>query len=71
MVIYLVRCSGWDEHGVTEALHDSVPIHSVLFVQSSTEVPIQVPALVMDGVVMGFKYYSAFQRNLYKNKFIR
>lgn len=66
LVIYLVRCSGRNKDGVTEALDDAESNHSILFVQSSTEVFVQVETLVMDGIIFWFKGFSFFQCNLYE-----
>ena len=54
LVIYLVRCSGRNKDGVTEALDDTESNHSRLFFQSSTEVFVQVETLVMNRIMVRF-----------------
>ena len=66
LVIYLVRCSGRNKDGVTEALDDAESNHSVLFFQSSTEVFVQVETLVMYSIIFWFESFSFFQCNLYE-----
>ena len=50
---YLVRCSGWDEDSISEELYDGVAGDTVLLQEAGTQLLIQVPALVVDWVVVG------------------
>lgn len=60
---YLMRSSGRNEDGVTEALNDVVAPHSVLGVEPLAQGPVQIPALVVNGIVMRFQSLAAFQRH--------
>lgn len=47
--------SSGDEYGVAEALHDGVALDAVLLVQPHPERSVQVPVLIVDGVVVGLE----------------
>lgn len=48
----LVRRPSGDEHGVSQELHDGPALDAVLFVEPAAQHLVQVPALVVDGVVV-------------------
>ena len=52
-------CSSGYKHGVAHALQNAVALHSVLLVKPFPEGAVQVPGLVVDGVVMRFQFVSA------------
>lgn len=51
-ILHLVWRTCRNEHAVTQALDDCVSFNAVLLVEPIAEILVQVPALIMDGVVM-------------------
>ena len=49
---YLVGGPGGDEDGIPKTLHNGVAVHSVLLQQAIAQLFVQVPALIMDRVVV-------------------
>lgn len=59
-----MRCPGRNEDGVADALDDAVAGHPVLCVQSFPEFVVEVPTLIVNGVVMRFEPLSPLERHL-------
>lgn len=49
---HLMRRSGWNKHGVSQELDDAPALNPVLFIQAAAQHLVQIPALVVDGVVI-------------------
>lgn len=49
---HLMRCSSWNKYGIPQELDDGPALNSVLFVQAPAQHLVQIPALVVDGVVV-------------------
>ena len=49
---YLMRSPSRDEDGIPKTLHNGVAMHSILLQQAIPKLFIQIPALVMDGVMV-------------------
>ena len=60
---YLMRGSGGNKDGVAETLNDIVSPDSVLGVEPLAEGSVQIPALVVNGIVMRFQPLPALQRH--------
>ena len=58
-----MRCTSWNEHCITHALQDGITLYIVLFQQSLPELIVQVPALVVNGIVMRFNLFATLFRN--------
>lgn len=67
---YLMRCSSGDKHGVAQTLKYGVTGNSVFGVESHAKFPIQVPALIVNRVMMGFETLATFQSHLSKEKLL-
>ena len=55
---YLMRCSCGNEDGIPLTLRIRIPNHAVLVKQTLSQLPFQVHALVMDGVIVGLQLLS-------------
>lgn len=49
---HLMRRSSWNKHGVSQKLDNAPALNSVLFIQAAAQHLVQIPALVVDGVVI-------------------
>jgi hypothetical protein len=63
-----MRRSRGDENSVAQTLKNSVASHSVFFIQSFPKFSVEVPALVVNRIVMRLEPFSSFQSNLRHTK---
>lgn len=63
-VTNLMWRSSWDEHGISQKLHYGPALDSILLVQPATQRLIQVPALVMDWIMVWWVLLTLFLSNL-------
>ena len=61
---YLMRCSSGDEHSVAQTLKNGIASHSIILVQSFPKFTVEIPALVVNRIVMRLEPFSSFQSNL-------
>lgn len=47
-----MRRSSWNKHRVSQELDDGPALNSILVIQAATQHLVQIPALVVDGVVI-------------------
>lgn len=48
----LVRCSSRDKHSISQKLYNGPTLDAILFIEPAAQHLVQVPALVVDGVVV-------------------
>ncbi|EAT41177.1 AAEL007163-PA [Aedes aegypti] len=58
-----MRCSGRDKYGIARTLHDRVSFHVVLLQEPLSQICVQVPLLVMNGIMIGFDTDTSFHLN--------
>jgi hypothetical protein len=59
-----MRSSGRNKDRITQTLDDRITRHTILFVKSATQFPVQVPTLVVNRVVVDFETVAPFEGNL-------
>lgn len=64
---HLMRRSSWNKHGVSQELDDGPALNSILFIQAAAQHLIQIPALVVDGVVIWRVFLTLLFSYLKKN----
>lgn len=51
-MFHLMGRSSWNKHGVSQKLDNAPALNSVLFIQAAAQHLVQIPALVVDGIVI-------------------
>lgn len=55
-----MRSPCWDEDSISQTLDDGVTLHAIFLVQSLSQRTVQVPRLVMNGVVVRLQLIPTF-----------
>lgn len=66
IVADLVRRSSRDKHSISQKLYDGPTLDAILFVEPAAQHLVQVPALVVDGVVVWRILLSLLLPHLHK-----
>lgn len=56
--------SSWDKHGISQKLHNGPALDSILLVQPAAQRLVQVPALVVDRIMVRWVLLTLFLSNL-------
>lgn len=56
--------SSWDKHGISQKLHNGPALDSILLVQPAAQRLVQVPALVVDRIMVWWVLLTLFLSNL-------
>jgi hypothetical protein len=58
--MYLVKCSCWQNNGITKELNQSAGSHPIFLKQSLAELSIHIPALVPDWIMLWQNFKALF-----------